>query len=119
MKLRMTLSVTIAALAFIVAASATAQPKNFRSVIVHYDAKIAGTQLASGRYDVKWESHSPEATVSFLRGKNVVATAKGKLEDRGTKYSANQVVYEQSADGSRVIHEIRFRDSSEVIVFNE
>ncbi len=119
MKLRKTLSVSISALAFIVAASVTAQSKDSANVVLHYDAAVAGTHLASGSYDLKWQIRSPEATVSFLHGKKVVATAAGKVVDRGTRYSSNQVVYELAADGSRVIHEIRFRDSSEVIVFNE
>jgi hypothetical protein len=119
MSLKKTLSVTIAALVLIVAACATAQPKDSRTVLVHYAATIAGTHLASGSYDIALQTHTPQATVTFSHGKKVVATAEGKVEDRGTRYAANEIVYEQAADGSRVIHEIRFRDSSQVIVFNE
>lgn len=119
MKLRTTLSVTIAALAFIVAAGATAQAKDSRSVLLHYDSTVAGAHLASGSYDLKLENHNPDATVSFLRGKKVVATAEAKVVDRGTRYAENTVVYQESADGSRVIRGIRFRNSSEVVVFKE
>ncbi|MGO8791078.1 MAG: hypothetical protein ACLQVL_27360 [Terriglobia bacterium] len=119
MRLKKTLSVTIAALALIVAASATAQSKDSANVVLHYGAAVAGTHLASGSYDVRVQAHSPEATVSFLHGKNVVATAAGKLVDRGTTYTSNEVVYQMTADGSRVIQEIRLRGSREAIVFNE
>jgi len=119
MSLRRTLSVAIAALALVVVSSATALPKDSRSVLVHYGATVAGTHVDSGSYKISWETHSPQATVTFSRGKKVVATAQGKLEDRGTRYAANEVVYERAADGSRAIHEIRFRDSSQVIVFND
>ena len=113
------MSVTIVAMAFFVAAGAAAKPKDSRNVVLRYDATVAGSHLASGNYNIQWQTHSPEATVSFLQGSKVVATAEGKVVDRGTKYSSNEVVYDQTADGARVIQEIRFRGSSEVIEFNE
>jgi len=119
MKLAKTLSVTIVALAFFVAVGAAARSRDGRSMVLHYDATVAGSHLASGEYDITWETHSPEATVSFMKQTKVVATAEGKVVDRGRKYAANQVVYDQNADGARVIREIRFGGSSEVIVFSE
>jgi hypothetical protein len=49
----------------------------------------------------------------------VVATAEGKVADHGTKCLSNEVVFDEAADGGRVIREIRFKGSSEVIEFNE
>ena len=69
MKLGKTLSVTIVALAFFVAVGAAARSKDSRSMVLHYDATVAGSHLASGEYDITWETHSPEATVSFLQRK--------------------------------------------------
>jgi hypothetical protein len=115
MHLRNTLSVMIVALACVV----TAQAKNSRGIVLHSDVTVAGSHLASGSYDVTWETHSPEATVSFMRGKKVVATADGKVEDRGTTYDRNEVVYYDKADGTSLIQEIRFKGSSEVLVFKE
>ena len=57
--------------------------------------------------------------MTFMHGGKVVATAEGKVVERGSKYDSNQVVYDQTADGARVISEIRFGGSSQVIVFNE
>ena len=119
MRLRKTLSVTIFAMAFFVAAAAAAKAKDSRNVVLHYDATVAGSHLASGNYNVQWQTHSPEATVTFMRGSKVVATAEGKVVDRGKKYLSNEVVYNLTPDGGRVIQEIRFRGSSEVIVFHE
>ena len=119
MNLRKTLSITIVAMTFVVAVSAAARTKDSRSVLIPHDATVAGSQLASGTYNVHWQTHSPEATVTFLRGSKVVATAEGKVVDRGTKYSANEVEYSLAADGSRIIQELRFQGSSEVIVFNQ
>lgn len=118
MRLKKTLSVSMIAMALVLATSAGAKAAS-RSMVLPYAATLAGSHLASGSYEIKWETHSPAATVTFLHGSKVVATAEGKVVDRGTKYSTNAVVYGQTSDGARVIQELRFRGSSEVVVFNE
>jgi len=119
MRLNTPLSATIVALVLSVAAGSAAKSKDVRDITVHYDALVAGSHLASGEYGVTWQTHSPTATVSFLQKGKVVTTAEGKIVDRGTKYSANQVVYGIAATGVHQIQEIRFRGSTEVIVFSE
>ena len=119
MRLAKSLGVTIVAMFFLVAVSAAAKPRDSKGVILHFDATVAGSHLASGNYNVKWETHSPEATVSFMKGSKVVATVEGKVVDRGKSYPADEVVYDEAANGSREIREIRFRGSSEVIVFQD
>jgi len=118
MKLAKTLSLTIVAMAFFVAVAAAAKPKDYRSVVLHSNATVAGAHLASGTYSVQWQTHSPEATVSFSQGSKVVATAEGKLVDSGSKYESNEVMYDEAPGGGRVIREIRFKGSSEVLEFN-
>jgi hypothetical protein len=119
MKLMRTLSLTIVAMAFFVAAGAAAKPKDSRNLVLHSDVTVAGAHLARGTYSVKWQTHSPEATVSFLQGSKVVATAEGKVVDSGKMYESDSVLYDETADGPRVIREIRFKGSSEVIEFNQ
>ncbi len=119
MELRKTLSLAIVTMAFLVAASAAAKTKHADDVVIGQDATVAGAHLASGSYDIRWETHSPDATVSFVHGGKVVATAEGKVVDAGKKSSANEVLYDQGADGGQVIREIRFVGSSEAIVFNQ
>ena len=114
-----TLWVTIVAMAVFVAAGASAKANDSKNVVLGSDAVVAGTHLRSGEYNIQWETHSPAATVSFLRRGKVVATAEGKVVDRGTKYSSNEVVYTVANDGARQIQEIRFRGSSEVIEFKQ
>jgi len=114
-----TLSVTILAMAFFVVAGAAAKAKDFRNMVLRSDATLAGTHLASGNYNVQWQTHSPGATVSFLKDGKVVATAEGNVVDRGTKYQSNEVMFDETADGARVIRELRFKGSSEVIEFNQ
>ena len=119
MKLSRTLCGIIGTMAFLVLAGAAANAKDSRNVVLGHDATVAGSHLASGEYNIQWETHSPAATVSFLRKGKVVATAEGKVVDRGTRYPASSVVYTITANGGRAIQEIRFQGLSEVIVFNE
>lgn len=119
MKLKMRLSITIVAMALFVAASAAARSKDAKNVLLHYDAMVAGSHLVSGNYSITWQTHSPAATVSFLQKGKVVATAEGKVVDRGTRFPSNEVVYAADANGGHAVQEIRFQGSSEVIVFIE
>ena len=104
---------TLIAMVMFVAAGAASN----RSILVRYDATVAGSHLASGQYEIQLETHNPTATVSFAQGKKVVATVQGKVVERGTKYPANQIVYGADANGGHQIQEIRFKGSSEVIEF--
>ena len=117
MKFGKVLCTTLAALVIFVTVSTASKAKDSKNILVHYDATVAGSHLASGQYDVQVQTHNPSATVSFSQGKKVVATVEGKVVDRGTKYPANQVVYGESANGGHAIQEIRFKGSSEVIAF--
>jgi hypothetical protein len=119
MNLKRRLSLMIVPLVLCVVAIAAAKSKDVKEVLVHYDALVAGSHLASGEYGVTWQAHSPAATVSFLQKGKVVTTAEGKVVDRGTKCRANEVVYGIAATGAHEIQEIRFRGSTEVIVFSE
>jgi len=119
MTLKGALRVMAVVIASVVVAAAADQPKHSGKVSFNTDVSVAGSQIAGGNYDVQWETHSPEATVTFMRGKKAVATAQGKVVDRGTKFESDSVVYDASPDGGHDIREIRFRGSSEVIVFKE
>ena len=119
MKLKRTVSVTLLAMACLMAAGAAGKAKDLRNVVLRSDATVAGTHLASGNYNVQWQVHSPDATVSFRQGSKVVATAEGKLVDRGMKCASDEVVFDETADGARVIRELRFKGSSEVVEFNQ
>ena len=117
MSLRKTFSVTIVAMALFAAASAAAKPKDSKNLLLRYDATVAGSHLASGDYNVTYQTHSPQATVTFYQKGKVVATADGKVVDHGRKFQANEVVYGLDGNGARQIQQIRFKGSSEVIEF--
>ena len=117
MHLSKTMCATIAAVAFIVTMSATAEAKISKTVLLTHDVTVAGSHLAKGDYDIQWQTHSPEATISIRRKGKVVATTEGVVVDRGTKYKSDSVVYAEAAGGGRLIQELRFNGSSAVVVF--
>jgi hypothetical protein len=78
---------------------------------------LNGNKLPAGFYEVSWVSHSPEATVTFVRAGKVVATAMGKWVDRGEEYKADALVYSNNADGSHTLLEIRFAGRKQALVF--
>lgn len=107
----------IAVLAVALTVSAVAFAKQSRTVRLPYDASLNGTALTKGEYKVSWEQHSPEATVTVSRGKNVMATANGRWVDRDVRYRTNEVLYNVNPDGSRTILEIRFAGLNGALVF--
>jgi len=85
-----------------------------------YESKnLNGKQLKPGEYKVKWERHSTEADVTFLKDKNEVVAVKGKFVDRGSPATANAVVTRLNGDGTETIKELRFQGKSEVLILNE
>ncbi len=107
------LTVSVAVL-LLVASSALASTFN-----VPYSATMGGAQIEAGNYRITWEEGSLGVTVTVAQGKNVVATAKGRLESRSTKYQRNMVVYSTNSDGSQSISELRVGGTNTAIVFSE
>src|SRR6266404_2226009 len=107
-------------LALLVCASAAAFAKNSRGLTLNSAATLNGTSLAAGEYSVKWQTHSPEATVT-LTGKNSnhsATTVEGRWEERNAKYENDEVVFDTKSDGSRAIIEIRFAGLKGALVFD-
>jgi hypothetical protein len=118
MRLRRILQCAAVALAISAAVGAQAKEKDLKNMVIHYNVTVPGAHLSSGSYSVQWLTHSPEATVKFVQDGKVVGTAEGKLVDRGYKYQSDEVMYDELPGGLRVIREIRFKGSSEVLEFN-
>jgi len=107
-------------LALLVCASAAAFAKNSRGLTLNSAATLNGTSLAAGEYSVKWQTHSPEATVT-LTGKNSnhsATTVEGRWEERNAKYENDEVVFDTKSDGSRAIIEIHFAGLKGALVFD-
>src|SRR5580692_6025905 len=91
-------------------------PNNEKTFTFASDVSLNGTMLPAGYYDIRWVSHSPEATVTFTQGGHMVATSMGKWVDRGAKYKADAAVDTNNADGSHTLKELRFAGQKQVLV---
>ncbi len=105
--------------AMLVFASVSALAKNSKTLRIAYDATLNGTRIPAGYYEVTWQTHSPEATVTLADSKRVVVSTNGRWEARNIKYENNAVVYDTNDDGSRTILEIRFAGLKGALVFGE
>jgi hypothetical protein len=87
-------------------------------VTLTHDVVLGGTQVPAGRYNVRWQTHSPQAAVQFVSKHVVVVSTEGRVEQRDKLYDHNAVVYNTADDGTRSLVEIRFAYSNKVLVFN-
>jgi len=110
------LRVALSGAAVFMLAAGTALASTFN---VPYSGKMAGAKIEAGRYNITWQANSPDVTVTVSKGKEVVATAKGRMESRSTKYQRNMVVYSTNSDGSQTITELRIGGTNSAIVFSE
>ncbi len=108
----------ILSLGMLVAAGIPAAAKNSRTINIHHVVLLQGKNLPAGRYKVEWQTHSPEATVQFLRNRKLVVSTDGRVEQRDKISSCDSVVYDTAPDGSVTLLEIRFAGSNKVLVLN-
>jgi hypothetical protein len=119
MNIKKYLGISVLSVALLLASGIPGFAKNSGTVILQQDAVLKGTTLPAGRYHVRWETHSPQATIEFMRGHKVVISTEGRVEQRDQSYDRNAAVYSLASDGSRSLLEIRFAASKEVLVFNQ
>ena len=119
MGLRKRFGKSILSVALVLASAVPVIAKESRQVTLRHNAVLNGTSLPAGQYVIRWEAQSPRASVEFARGRKVVLSTEGKIENRGETYRADTVVYDTASDGSLTVSEIRFAGSSEVLVFRQ
>lgn len=103
-------------LAVLVAASAFA--KGGKHVTLNQAANVNGATISAGSYNVTWSAPGGDPTVSFMKGKETVASAQAKWVDRGKKYENDAVIYANDGDGAPHILEIRFAGMAQALVFD-
>jgi len=108
----------VVSLGLLLAAGLPAAAKNSRLINFHHAFVLQGRNLAAGKYTVQWQTHSPEATVQFLRKRQLVGSTEGRVEQRQKIYHSDAVVYETLPDGSEALLELRFAGSNKVLVLN-
>jgi hypothetical protein len=115
------LKIVVLGAAVLLLAVVNASAKGAKTFNVPSAGILGSARIEAGHYRITWEENSPNLTVTVAteNGKNVVATAQGKLVERSTKYRRNMVVYTARPDGTQVISELRIGGSNKAIVFEE
>src|SRR5690349_13947826 len=78
----------------------SASANNSKTLSFRTEVSLNGSKLPTGFYEISWVSHSPEATVTFIKAGQVMVTAMGKFVDRDVKYNTDAVVYTNNPDGT-------------------
>src|SRR5437868_15383999 len=94
-----------------------AGPKTSQNVNLENSLNVNGQILKAGDVDVRWVTHSPQATVTFVQRKANV-TAEGVYVTRPEKAERDAVVYRSNPDGSKSLIELQFGGSNKVLSFD-
>ncbi|MBV9087909.1 MAG: hypothetical protein JOY79_10525 [Acidobacteriaceae bacterium] len=106
----MTALVILAAIAFVTSAFAT-------DITVTKAMSLNGKQLAPGQYKVKYTGSGSDVQVNFIKGKDTVASAPARLEERNSK-SFNDAVITDDNGSTHEIKEILLGGKKQVLVFS-
>lgn len=68
---------------------------------------LYGTDLTIRDCIITWEPNSPDATIEFIHGRNVVATSKGRWEKRDFEFKTDAVVSRENERGPETLLEIQ------------
>ncbi len=107
------------AILLIVLVAGCAFAKNGKHVTINKAVDVNGATLAAGSYNVTWSAPGGDPTVSFMKGKETVASAQAKWVDRGIKYDTDAVIYSNDGNGAPKILEIRFAGMQQALVFGD
>jgi hypothetical protein len=119
MDVRKYLGTSVLSVALLLACGIPALASHSAKVTLSHDLVMNGRSLPAGKYTIRWETHSPEATVEIVRNHEVVLSTEGRLEERSKRYDRDAVVYNTASDGTMSLVEIRFAESNKVLVFNQ
>jgi hypothetical protein len=91
---------------FLIGGAAFAANKG--SFQLQHPASVAGKQLASGTYTVRWDGSGDQVEVKIYQGKNVVASAPARMVNIQRPGPSDSTVMNTGSDGTYSISQIRF-----------
>ena len=98
---------------------AFAKDSNRHSVEIPDSVQVGGTQLKSGKYDVKWQGAGPEIQVSFVHDGKTVATVPGTLKTNDPHVTEDDIVTDTTDATTKTLKEIDFAHNKESVVFEQ
>ncbi|HEY7351596.1 MAG TPA: hypothetical protein VH596_02400 [Terriglobales bacterium] len=109
MKANSGLRVKSALLATIVLVAGSAFAANNKgSLELQHPTSVAGKQLASGNYNLRWEGTGDDVQLKIYQGKSVVATTSARVVKIDHRPQGNSAVVNNNPDGTSALSEIRF-----------
>jgi hypothetical protein len=90
-----------------------------RNFALRSSVMVDQARLPVGSVTIDWESYVGDARVQFKQVDNVLATAEAKWLKRSRRYSQNEYVYGNLANGSHPLLEIHFAGLDRALVFRE
>jgi len=101
----------------IVAAVLLATSAFASSITVSQPMTLNGKQIAPGQYKVVYTGTGQDVQVNLLKGKNTVASAPAKIEERENKARFDAVVTDDNG-GNHEIKQIMLGGKKQVLVFD-
>ena len=103
----LTLKGTLLAAVVLIAATSFAAG-NKGSLELQHPASVAGKQLATGSYTVRWEGTGDQVDLKIYHGKDVVISTPARLVQVDHPTSNNSAVVSSNSDGTFSLSQIRF-----------
>ena len=98
------------------------KPRSFetgsRDFAFHTMLMIGHSKLPVGECVVSWESYVADAKVKFTQEHEIVASAEGQWIRKSGKFSRDEYVYRNQADGFRPLLEIHFAGLDRALIFH-
>jgi hypothetical protein len=110
-------SIVLVTLLVLLAAIPMMMAKDSYKFAVSRTMFVAGTEIKTGIYDVKYEVNNAEATVMFYAYGKVAVKVQGKVEESKTPAENNSLAIGKDASGREAIKALMFRDKTTTIVF--
>jgi hypothetical protein len=105
-----TLKSSLLATIVLIAGSALASSKG--SLDLQHPTSIAGKQLASGSYTVRWEGTGDQVELKVYQGKEVVVSTSARVVKTDAPQRYDSAVTVKNGDGSLSLAQIRFAGKS-------
>jgi hypothetical protein len=81
---------------------------NKGSLQLQHPTNVAGKQLASGTYSLRWDGTGDQVDLKIYSGKNVVASVPARMVKMDRPAANNSAVLNTNADGSYTLSQVRF-----------
>jgi hypothetical protein len=110
-------SIVFVTLLILLAAIPMTMAKDSYNFVVSRTMFVAGTEIKSGTYDVKYEVNNTEATVLFYAYGKAKLQVKGKVAESGKPADYNSLMIGKDASGREAIKGLMFRGKTTTIEF--